>query len=136
MVIDLQRQGQPITLVGSSLGGFYATILSEQFNLKAIVINPSVHPDVTLKNKIGKQKAWHTDDDIMFTQDDVETLAKYKVKTIRHTDNFLLMVEKGDETLDYRQATEFYRDCNQLIFNRGNHGFSRFQQVLPLIDTF
>lgn len=136
IITDLQQQGKPIKLVGSSLGGFYATVLSEQFNLKAVVINPSVNPDITLKNKIGTQKAWHTDTDVEFTQADVDTLTKNKVKSISHTDNFFLMVEREDETLDYREATEFYRDCNQLIFNHGNHGFSRFEQVLSLIDVF
>ncbi len=136
IITDLQQQGKPIKLVGSSLGGFYATVLSEQFNLKAVVINPSVNPDITLKNKIGTQKAWHTDTDVEFTQADVDTLTKNKVKSISHTDNFFLMVEREDETLDYREATEFYRNCNQLVFNHGNHGFSRFEQVLSLIDVF
>ncbi len=136
IITDAQQQGKPIKLLGSSLGGFYATILSEKFNLKAIVINPSVNPDITLKNKIGTQKAWHTDTDVEFTQKDVATLAKNKVRSISNTDNFFLMVEKGDETLDYREATVFYRDCNQLIFNQGNHSFSRFGQVLSLIDDF
>ncbi|MBS9782090.1 MAG: hypothetical protein KGV56_06290 [Gammaproteobacteria bacterium] len=136
IITDLQQKGQPIKLVGSSLGGFYATVLSEKFNLKAVVINPSVNPDITLKNKIGTQKAWHTDTDVEFTQADVDTLTKNKVKSISCTDNFFLMVEREDETLDYREATEFYRDCNQLIFNHGNHGFSRFGQVLSLIDEF
>lgn len=127
---------QPIKLVGSSLGGFYATVLSERFNLRAVVINPAVHPGALLKEKIGTHKAWHSDNDLLFTQDDVNALNAIDVSSIKCPDNFLLMVEKGDETLDYRQAIDFYCGCNRLVFNHGNHSFSRFEQVIDLIDKF
>lgn len=123
-------------LVGSSLGGFYATSLAEQFKLKAILINPAVHPSQLLQMKIGTHKAWHSDAQIVFTQAHIDALNHIEVDSITHPDNMLLMVEKGDETLDYCQALELYKDCHQLIFNGGNHSFSRFEQVLHLIDAF
>ncbi len=127
---------QPLKLVGSSLGGFYATCLSERYDLKSIVINPSTNPAVTLASRIGEHKAWHSDEMIEFTHDDVQALKAMRYKKLSKPDNVLLMVEKADETLDYQQAVEYYAYCNQLIFNGGNHSFSRFLQVLELIDDF
>ncbi len=127
---------QPLKLVGSSLGGFYATCLSERYDLKAVVINPSTNPAVTLAKRIGKQKAWHSEEMVEFTPDDVQTLKAMRYENLAKPDNFLLMVEKADETLNYQKAVAYYADCNQLIFNHGNHSFSRFQQVLTLVDGF
>ncbi|PID62759.1 MAG: hypothetical protein CR974_03175 [Gammaproteobacteria bacterium] len=132
----IETAEQPIKLLGSSLGGFYSTYLSERYDLKAVVINPSVNPAETLAEKIGTHKAWHTDNAVEFTQDDVKALQAMRCERISRPDNFFLMVERGDETLDYRQAVTYYQDCNQLIFNHGDHSFSRFSQVLALIDAF
>ncbi|MDP8079241.1 YqiA/YcfP family alpha/beta fold hydrolase [Phocoenobacter skyensis] len=127
---------QPVKLVGSSLGGFYATILSEEFDLKAVLINPAVRAGELLKQKIGVHKAWHSSENLSFTQQDVDTLNEMTPYVIQHPNNFLLMIEKEDETLDYRQAIELYKECNQLILNGGNHSFSRFKQLITFIDEF
>ncbi|MBR0574315.1 MULTISPECIES: YqiA/YcfP family alpha/beta fold hydrolase [Pasteurellaceae] len=127
---------KPIKLVGSSLGGFYATILSEEFDLKAILINPAVKVGKVLESRIGSHKAWHSNSNIIFTQRDVDILNNMDVREITKPNNFLLMIEKGDEILNYQLALTLYKDCNQLIFNDGNHGFSRFEKVLDLIDQF
>ncbi len=132
----IQNCLQPVKLVGSSLGGFYATILSEEFNLKAVLINPAVKPHLLLKEKIGIHKAWHCNKHISFTKQDVNALEQMNIQQIQNPNNFLLMIEKDDETLDSQLALELYKDCNQVIFNGGNHSFSRFKQVLYLIDEF
>lgn len=136
LIIALIKEGKSVKLVGSSLGGFYATILSEEFDLKAILINPAVKAGKVLESRIGRHKAWHSDNNVIFTQQDVDALNKMDVTQIAKPDNFLLMVERDDETLDYHLALHLYKNCNQLIFNGGNHSFSRFEQVLGLIDTF
>ncbi len=127
---------QPLKLIGSSLGGFYATCLSEKYNLKAVLINPSTNPAETLASRIGTHKSWHSDDMVEFTHEDVQALKAMRPQAIHNPDNFLLMVEKNDETLDYKLAIERYQDCNQLIFNHGDHSFTRFGQVLELVDGF
>lgn len=132
----IESADRPLKLVGSSLGGFYATVLSERYDLKAAVINPAVHAGLLLQQKIGAHKAWHSDEEIIFTQAHADSLNAIDLLTISRPDNILLLAERGDETLDYRLATAFYRDCHQLIFNGGNHSFTRFEQILPLIDAF
>ncbi len=132
----IENAQQPVKLVGSSLGGFYATILCERYDLKTVVINPSVHSGLSLRSRIGTHKAWHSEQNVAFTIEDANALNELDCYTVTRPDNLLVMLERGDETLDYRRAQAFYRDCHQVIFNGGNHGFSRFERMLPLIEAF
>lgn len=132
----IENADTPPKLVGSSLGGFYATILSAKYSLKAILINPAVNAGLVLRRAIGPQKAWYSDDCYDFTQAHVDSLNAMDLLAPDNPDNLFLMVEMDDETLDWKRAASFYRDCHQLIFRGGDHGFTRFEQVIPLIDAF
>lgn len=126
----------PPKLIGSSLGGFYATILAARYNLKAVLINPAVHAGLVLRQAIGPQKSWHSDEALEFTQAHVDSLNAMDLLAPAEPKNLLLMAETGDETLDWKVAAAYYCDCHQLIFQGGNHSFTRFQDVLDLIDRF
>ena len=132
----IENAETPPKLVGSSLGGFYATMLSAKYGLKAIVINPAVHAGLVLRRAIGPQTAWHSEDSYEFTQSHVDSLNAMDLLAPADPENIFLMAEMADETLDWKRAAAFYKDCHQLIFRGGDHGFSRFQQVIPLIDSF
>ncbi len=136
LVDYIESAKTPVKLVGSSLGGFYATVLSERYNIKAIVINPAVHAGLILKYRIGTHKMWHSNETVEFTQTHVDTLNAMDLPIIQHPDNLLVLLEKGDEVLDYRWAESFYSDCNQFIFNGGNHSFTRLEQLFEFIDRF
>lgn len=131
-----EQAGTPVKLVGSSLGGFYATVLSAEYDLKAVVINPAVNAGLVLRRAIGPQTAWHSEETYEFTQAHVDSLNAMDLLAPANPDNILLLAEMGDETLDWKRAQSFYRECHQLIFRGGDHGFSRFEQVIPLIDSF
>lgn len=132
----IEGAATPPKLVGSSLGGFYATVLSAKYNLKAIVINPAVNAGLVLRRAIGPQQAWHSQESYEFTQSHVDSLNKMDLLEPANPDNIFLMAEMADETLDWKRAAAFYRDCHQLIFRGGDHGFTRFEEVIPLIDSF
>ena len=132
----IENAETPPKLVGSSLGGFYATVLSEKYSLKAILINPAVNAGLILRRAIGPQKAWHSEEEYEFTQAHVDSLNAMDILVPTKPDNLFLMAEMADETLDWQRATAFYKDCHQLIFRGGDHGFTRFEQVIPLIDSF
>ena len=132
----IERAEQPPKLIGSSLGGFYANILSARYSLKAILLNPAVRAGVRLEEAIGMHKNWHDDGVQEFTRAHVDALIAMDISTPVEPDNIFLMSEMGDETLDWRKAADYYHECNQLIFRGGNHSFSRFESVLPLIDDF
>ncbi len=133
----IENAATPPKLVGSSLGGFYATVLAARYGLKAVVINPATHPGILLKPAVGQhQQAWHSDATYEFTQTHLDELWALQLRTPQDPDKILLLQERGDEVLDWQDARAFYRDCHQLVFRGGDHGFTRFRQVLELIDRF
>ncbi|WP_020558451.1 YqiA/YcfP family alpha/beta fold hydrolase [Thiofilum flexile] len=133
----IEQLPEPPVLIGSSLGGFYATVLVSRFNLKAVLINPAVNPSQLLKPAINTlQKSWYGDSTYIFTQAHLDQLIALELSTPHYPDNILMMQEKGDEVLDWEKAVAYYSDCHQLIFNGGDHGFSRYRMVLSLIDHF
>lgn len=126
----------PPKIVGSSLGGFYTTVLVHRFNLKGVVINPAVHPCFTLRRALGAQTFWHSEETFEFTQQYLDDLEAMDILKPSYPENILMMQEVGDEVLDWRDAKAFYRDCHQLIFQGGDHSFTRFEDVIELIDRF
>lgn len=124
-------------LVGSSLGGFYATYLAATFNLKAVLINPAVHPGLLFRPLKGTlQKGWYDDTSYTFTQTHLDELMALDQTTPTKPENLLVMLETGDEVLDWQDAANYYREAHQLVFRGGDHGFTRFPDVLELIDRF
>lgn len=123
-------------LVGSSLGGFYATVLSAHYDLKAVLINSAVHAGLVLRAAIGPQRGWHDDESFEFTQAHVDALNAMDLLAPKYPEKILLMQESGDEVLDWRTAVDFYRNSHQLVFRGGDHSFTRFEDVIALIDRF
>lgn len=136
MLTDLIRQHPQAVLIGSSLGGFYATWLSERFGVKAVLINPAVHAHTLLAGQIGEQTNFGTGLVYQFTQQHVDELAALDLTEVTHPDNILLMVETGDEVLDYRDAVAYYRHSRQVVIAGGNHHFLSFPQHISTIIAF
>lgn len=134
----IESSATPPKLVGSSLGGFYTTHLVAKYNLKAVLINPAVHPGLLLCTLVGVlQTNWHDDTQTyMFTQEHIDELTALDQLAPKSPQNMLVMLESGDETLDWKDAASYYRDAHQLIFRGGDHGFTRFPDVIELIDRF
>ncbi len=128
---------QPVYLMGSSMGGFWATYLVEKYNLRAVLINPAVRPFEHMPAYIGKTlKNFHTDHTYCLQPAHIDELAKADVAQVTRSENYWLMVQTGDETLDYRQAVEKYRDCGQLVEPGGDHSFQNFEKWIPEAVTF
>jgi hypothetical protein len=111
-------------------------VLAARYGLRAVLINPAVHPHLLLRDALGSQKNWHSGEEYEFTQSHLNALAAMDEPAPAQPTNILLMVENGDEVLDYRDAVAYYRDCHQIILQGGDHGFSRFADLLPFIDVF
>jgi len=122
-------------LVGSSLGGYYATYLAEKHGLKAVLLNPVVRPYELLAPLIGPQKKFHTGEEYDFTTQHVVELRALEVERITPA-RYLLIVAKGDEVLDYRRAVERYRGCRQLVIEGSDHGLSNFADYLETVLEF
>ncbi|AFU99400.1 YqiA/YcfP family alpha/beta fold hydrolase [Simiduia agarivorans] len=129
---SIEQASGPVGVMGSSLGGFWATWLVETQGMRALLINPSVNPMKLLPQFIGSDvENYHTGDSYRLTQQHLTELARYHQPVIKRHDNYWLLAQTGDETLDYRLAVEKYRGCRQTIEPGGDHsfqGFSRFIQ--------
>ena len=124
-----------LTLVGSSLGGFYATWLAEKHGLRAVLINPAVVAPVSLDEYIGTQTNLCTGESFEFSAEHVDQLKALEPRSISPS-RYLLMVEAGDEVLDYREAVARYAGSRQMVFEGGDHSFTRFADCLPQLLVY
>lgn len=121
---------QPVYLMGSSLGGFWATWLAEKYNLRAVLINPAVNPQNFMPEYLEVDlKSYHTDDSYRLHAGHIDEIVAADAPVTRKP-NYWLLVQTGDETLDYRQAVQKYAGCKQTIEEGGDHSFQGFERYL------
>lgn len=125
-----------LTLLGSSLGGFYATWLAERTGCRAVLLNPAVRPWELFQSALGPQKNLYTGEEYLLTPRHIEELRALEAEPITRPERYLLLAASGDEVLDYRRAVEKYRGVVQVVVQDGDHGFSAFADYLDLILDF
>lgn len=130
------KKADDIIIMGSSLGGFYATFLSQKYALPAVLINPAVRPFELWEDHIGEHHNYHTDEIHTVSREHIDELKDIHVETLKKPENFLVLVQTGDETLDYSQAVEKYTEANCLVRQGGNHSYENYLDELPLIFEF
>jgi predicted esterase YcpF (UPF0227 family) len=129
------RRDRPITLVGSSLGGYYATWLAEKYDLRAVLINPAVRPYELLQPALGPNRNLYTGEEYQLTDEHLRQLQALEVPALTHPARYLLLVGDRDEVLDHRKALERYRGAAQIVVEGGDHGLSDFAGYLePILD--
>lgn len=126
---------EPVTLVGSSLGGFYASYLAERHDLRAVLINPAVRPHEDLRAYLGTQRNLYTQQQYELTEEHLRQWERLYLTTVR-PQRYLLLVETGDETLDYREAVRKYQGAQQIVIEGGDHSLMSFPRHIPLILEF
>jgi hypothetical protein len=132
-VLDALAARHPgAALVGSSLGGYYATWLAEKHDLNAVLLNPVVRPYELLAPLVGLQKRFHTGEEYVFTTGHVAELLALEVSRVTPS-RYLLIVTTGDEVLDYRKAVARYRGCRQIVIEGGDHGLAGFADYLDIV---
>ena len=124
-----------VSLIGSSLGGYYATWLSEKYGVRSVLVNPAVRPYELLAGYVGAQTNLYTGARDELTPADIAALRSLEVERIT-PERYLLMVQTGDEVLDYRAAVERYRGAEQQVIEGGDHGFSDFGDYLDSALAF
>jgi uncharacterized protein len=130
-----QHPGSRFCFVGSSLGGYYATYLAQKHALKAVLVNPAIEPHVGLRAYLGEQKNLHTGVPYELTEAHLRDWQRLWVPNITPS-RYLLVVETGDEALDYRQALARYRGAEQVVVQGGDHSLQSFPQHLPRVLAF
>ncbi|MGE5319085.1 MAG: YqiA/YcfP family alpha/beta fold hydrolase [Hyphomicrobiaceae bacterium] len=131
-----RRRPESVTLIGSSLGGFYATHLAEKHGWKAVLVNPAVHAHVLLRAALGPQTNWHSGEKWELTEAHLAELAALDVPAISQPERYLLLVQTGDEVLDYRDAVAYYAGAKQIVEEGGDHGFAGFERHFQTILDF
>jgi predicted esterase YcpF (UPF0227 family) len=122
-------------LIGSSLGGFYATWLAEHYALRAVLVNPAVRPYELLSAYLGPQENLYTGAQYELTAQHIGELKALDVASIT-PERYMLLTRTGDEVLDYRLAVEKYRGARQWVIPGGDHGFGDFENYLDAVLAF
>lgn len=123
------------TLIGSSLGGFYATWLAEQHGLCAAVVNPAVLAPLDLAQWLGPQTNLYTGEHFILTPTHIRELEQLEI-AISKPERYWLLLETGDEVLDYRHAVQHYAGARQTILPDGDHSFTRWPEYLDAMIAF
>ena len=123
-------------VMGSSMGGFYATWLADRHGCRAVLINPAVRPWQGREYLLGEQTNFHTGETYLFEQRHIDDFAAYGIAAPARPENFWVLLQTGDEVLDYRRAKDFYTGCRLTIEEGGDHGFQGFERFLPDIVRF
>lgn len=123
---------ESVTLVGSSLGGYYATYLAEYHELRAVLINPAVYPHEDLRAYLGVQRNLYTEQLYELTEEHLRQWEELYLPSVR-AQRYLLLAETGDEVLDYRLAVNKYAGARQLVIAGGDHSLKSFPEHIPLI---
>lgn len=130
----LRCQKSDLTLVGSSLGGYYAQVCAEAAGCRAVLLNPSLAPWDSLLEQVGPQTAFYGDrESFTFTNEHLAALHKRNVPVVTAPENFLVVVEMGDELLDHRATLTKFADSPQIAVAGGNHDLASFPSHIGAI---
>lgn len=122
-------------LIGSSLGGFYATWLAEKIGCRAALINPAIAPHVGLETYLGEQKNLHTGEPYELTRAHLQGWRELWVERV-DPERYLLLLETGDEVLDWREAARRYEGARMIIRQGGDHSLQSFPEHIGRILAF
>lgn len=125
-----------MAVVGSSLGGFYATVVAERFGCPAVLLNPAVDPARDLAAHIGETTAWHSDERFFFRPEYVDELRALAPAAITRPERYFAVIAKGDEVLDWREMYARYAACRVKLLDGGDHALSDFDEHLPEVLRF
>jgi predicted esterase YcpF (UPF0227 family) len=129
--------GPGTALIGSSLGGFYATVLAERHGVPAVLLNPAVDPARDLAALVGPLTAYHDPTlAFHFTAAHVDELRAMTPAAISRPERYAAVIAKGDELLDWREMSARYAGATTLLLEGSDHGLSDFEQHLPFVLRF
>ncbi|MDY3331219.1 MAG: YqiA/YcfP family alpha/beta fold hydrolase [Pelistega sp.] len=134
LVKDIPKE--ELCIVGSSLGGYYATYLAEHLDCRAVCINPSVYAPRDLATQLEVRTHYHSDEPFEFKASYIQELAELFVPTIRKPERFLLLAGMQDELLEWQEMQARYLGAQQIIAPDQDHAFSGFEQYLPTVLDF
>jgi len=127
---------QQLSIVGSSLGGYYATWLAERIGCRAVLLNPAVVPGLDLDRHVGVTTQYHSDEPFEFKRAYIDELRALEVAHISQPERYFLIAATGDEVLDYRDMVRHYQGARQHVIEGSDHAISEFPHYLDAILAF
>ena len=129
---------EEVSLIGSSLGGFYALYLANKYDLKAVLINPAVNPWGTLDRYEGVDFVtnYYDGSRFEFNASHIKSLKNYEVDFIKTPENFITLLQEEDEVLDFSEAAQKLEDTELIIEEGGSHSFEDIERYFRKISTF
>ena len=124
-------------VIGSSLGGFYATWLAESWSCKAVLLNPAVRPARDLAAHLGDHTVWHDpEQQFVFEAAYVDELLTQEIAHISRPERYFAVIAKGDEVLDWREMTDHYAGAAIKLLPGSDHALSDYDQHLDAVLDF
>lgn len=127
---------EDVAVIGSSLGGYYATWVAEQTGCRAVLLNPAVKPPRDLEKYVGVTTAYHSAEPFEFKREYISELRALTVDRITRPQRYFLLAATGDEVLDWREMTAHYAGCRQRIIDGSDHGISDFARYIDEVLAF
>ena len=127
---------ESMAVIGSSLGGFYATWIAEQTGCPAAVLNPAVHPERDLARYIGEHPSWHDPAERIYFRPEYITELRTLQVGLTRPERYYALIAKGDEVLDWREMAARYPGAHLRLLEGGDHALSEFADHLDDVLTF
>jgi uncharacterized protein len=125
-----------LSVIGSSLGGFYTNYLAEQYGCKGIALNPAVRAGRELAPHVGVMTAYDSEEPFDFRAEYIDELNRMQVESITLPERYLLLAATGDELLDWREMAAFYPGAQQIIIQGSDHGIHNYSEYLDSVVGF
>jgi len=124
-----------VSLIGSSLGGYYSLYLSQKYDTKVALINPAINPEITLKRALGYAANFYDDSSFKWSEKHIDMLVNYRTN-VKDQNKILLLLQKGDDLLDYTEAVKYLPYSSIKIEEGGSHSFDGIERYLGDIKLF
>jgi len=127
---------QQLSIIGSSLGGYYATWLAERLGCRAVLLNPAIVPRLNLDQHVGVTTQYHSDQPFEFKREYIDELRALEVAKISQPERYFLIAATGDEVLDYRDMVAHYQGARQQVIQGSDHAISTFPDYVDDVLAF
>ena len=126
----------PIVFIGSSLGGYYASYFSSKFKTKSVLINPAIPPLKDFEMYLGENENYSTGEKFIITPEDIRYIRKMSYKRYSNAENTYVLLESGDEVLNYKETTKYFSGSYLDIIYGGSHSYESLDEKLKNIVNF
>ena len=132
----IKNSDQPISFIGSSLGGYFAAYFASIENAKAILINPAIPPLKGFDEYLGENKNYSTGQKFLIEKEDIKFLRQLLTKKYLNKENTLVLMESGDDVLEYKKTSKYFEGCHIDIVFGGSHSYESMGEKLKKISNF